>query len=124
MTLFGREKADRLLNVLEREVAFDRTFSTIMQNSETAARQAAQKELSPLQWGGGTVSIPDLVLRPIQWAANAAARGRSESVNQQIAEMLIGRPTQQTMDEIIAALIMDRGRVGSAIVPALTGPSN
>ncbi|WP_173989477.1 hypothetical protein [Agrobacterium salinitolerans] len=44
-TLFGQDKADRLIKVLDNERTFADTANTVTRNSETAARIAAQDEL-------------------------------------------------------------------------------
>jgi hypothetical protein len=46
-TLFGRDKADRIIGVLDRERQFADTSNIVTRNSETAARAAAQGQISP-----------------------------------------------------------------------------
>jgi len=118
-TLFGKEKADKLLGVLEREQKYAASFDTVMRNSETAARTAAQKEAAPHQFGqiGG---IADLLLKVPQGLANAGARTRSEATNKAIAEMLTGRPSPELIDRLLAARQMNRGLIGSSATPLLT----
>lgn len=120
VSLFGRERADSLLGILEREQTFQSTYNTVLQNSETAARTAAQKEAAPHQFGNTSTSLADLLLKAPQWAANTAAKGRSEATNAQIAQMLIGRPTSEMVDQMIAAKALGRGLIGSSAVPVLT----
>lgn len=119
-SLFGQGKADDLLNILEREQTYQRAYNTVLTNSETAARTASQKEAAPNQFGSTSTSIADLLLKVPQWAANTAAKGRSESLNEQIARMLISRPTPELVDQLIAARQMNRGLIGSSAVPLLT----
>lgn len=45
-TLFGSDKANAILDLLEREKTFAHTSNIVTGNSETAARQAAQQELT------------------------------------------------------------------------------
>ncbi|MDM7901355.1 hypothetical protein QMA86_13110, partial [Brucella melitensis] len=45
--LFGQERADKALSLLDREARFANTNNDVTSNSFTAARSAAQKELFP-----------------------------------------------------------------------------
>lgn len=119
--VFGARRADDLLAVLEREQTFARGYNTVTQNSETAARTAAQKEAAPHQFGSTSLSIPDLIAKPMQWVANAGARSRSETINRQIAEMLISnQPPPDLISQLLLARQMNRGAIGSTAVPLLT----
>lgn len=118
--LFGAKKADDLLNILEREQTYQRGYNTVTQNSETAARTAAQKEAAPHQFGSTTTSIADLLLKIPQGLANAGARGRSESLNRQIAELLMSRPSPDLVEQLLLAQRGNRGVLGSSAVPMLT----
>jgi hypothetical protein len=120
VTLFGKDKADRLLNILEREQRYAQTFDTVTRNSETAARAAAQKEAAPREFGQPGTSIMDLLLKIPQGVANMGARARSEATNKAIAEMLMGKPTPEMVDQLLFARQMNRGRIGSAPVPMIT----
>lgn len=114
VTLFGQDKADKLLSVLEREQTFANSFQKIMGNSETAARTAAQKEAEPtkfnLELGRMLTAIP-------QGAANLGARARSEAVNAQIADMLTSGGSPELVDQLIKARKLGQGLLGSS--PAL-----
>lgn len=101
--LFGPEKAGALLDILERETRYQATFDQALRNSETAARLAAQKDLSPAEFGQQPQSITSLLLKAPQAAANAAARARSQAVNARVAEALMRRPSPEFVDELIAA---------------------
>lgn len=120
VTLFGKDKADRLLGVLEREQRYAQTFDTVTRNSETAARTAAQKEAAPREFGQPGVTLADLLLKIPQGAANMGARARSEATNKAIAEMLMGKPTPEMVDQLLFARQMNRGLIGSAPVPLIT----
>ena len=120
VTLFGKDKADRLLGILEREQRYAQTFDTVTRNSETAARTAAQKEAAPREFGQPGTSILDLLLKIPQGAANMGARARSEATNKAIAEMLMGKPTPEMVDQLLFARQMNRGLIGSAPVPLIT----
>lgn len=119
-TLFGQDKADRLLGVLEREKRYAETFDTVTRNSETAARTAAQKEAAPQQFGQTSTSLADLLLKIPQGLANRGASMRSEATNKAIAEMLTGRPTPELVDQLLLARQMNRGLIGSSAAPLLT----
>lgn len=120
VTLFGAKKADELYGILDREMTYQRSYNTVTQNSETAARTAAQKEAAPRQFGQQSTSIADLLMKVPQGLANMGARTRSESVNRKVAEALMSRPTPELVDQIIAARRMNRGRIGSSLVPLIT----
>jgi len=122
VTMFGKDKADALLNVLEREQTYQRTYNAALSNSETAARLAAQKDVSPAQFGERPVGIVDLALRVPQFLANTAAKSRSEQVNQQVARALMSRPSPDLVDQMMVAkaLADRRGLVAPAAVPLLT----
>lgn len=116
-SLFGKERADRLVSILEREQRYTDSFNRITQNSETAARTVSQREASPAQieigWEKLLFGLP-------QKAANAAARTRSEATNKAIAEMLTGNATPEMIDQLLAARQMNRGLIGSSAAPMLT----
>jgi len=120
VSLFGKEKADGLLGILEREQRYAQTFDTVTRNSETAARTAAQKEAAPHQFGQTSTSIADLLLKIPQGAANMGARARSEATNKAIAEMLMGKPSPEMIDQLLFARQMNRGLIGSSATPLLT----
>lgn len=117
-TLFGKEKADALVSILEREQRYAGSYQRITQNSETAARTAAQREAMPTQVD---LDIQKLLFAIPEALANAGARSRSQSVNAQIAELLTNRPTPEVIDQLIAARRANRGVLGAAGVPVFTG---
>ena len=120
VTLFGQDKADSLLGILEREQRYAQTFDTVTRNSETAARTAAQKEAAPAQFGQTSTSLADLLLKIPQGAANIGARARSEATNKAIAEMLMGKPSPEMIDQLLFARQMNKGLIGSSAAPMLT----
>ena len=113
VSVFGREKTDKLLDVLEREMTMQRTYTTVMQNSETAARSAAMQEVAPKQFGDVPGGLTSLFLKIPQKAANAAAKSRSEAVNAEIARLLMSQPDPVTLERM-AALSAKKGMEGQA----------
>ncbi len=73
--LFGQDRASSMLRVLEAERVFAETSDIVTRNSETAARQAAQREFAPAQTNG--ISARDLTMLSGfaggGWGAAAAA---------------------------------------------------
>lgn len=117
-SIFGDEKADDLIRLLDREWSYADNANTVLRNSETAARIAAQGDVAP--WVMKEPSMTGLLTKPITMVANAAAKSRSEQVNARIAEALMSRPTPETVDQIIAArnMAIQRALLAPA-VPAL-----
>lgn len=91
VTLFGAQKSDRLLEVLEREKTFDATNRIVTQNSETAARTAMQREVEHVDPQVSSTTLTGLFMAGGQKLANTGARFRRTGTNSQIAEALIGR---------------------------------
>jgi len=117
--LYGQDKADQLIDLLDREQAYQRSYNTVMSGSDTAAKLAGQRDVAPAQFGERPIGVMDLLFAVPQKVANTAARTRSEAVNAQIAEMLMSNPTPEIVDRLIAARAANVGRVGSAPVPLL-----
>src|SRR5690606_11361240 len=95
--LIGKEQADRLLSNLDAETAFTRTRDVVTGNSETAARQAAQREISGesggqgifrsalnMRFGDAVAGIGDRAVGGIR----GAARGKA---NEELAQLLTSR---------------------------------
>lgn len=111
VTMFGQDKADRMLNVLDRERAFADTSQVVTRNSETAARAAAMGEVSPSTGGPGLIrsalnfrggDVAADVGNKVIGAAKAAAQGRS---NEELANMLTsGVRNSQTITQAIKAV--------------------
>jgi hypothetical protein len=121
-TMFGQEKADALLEILEREMTYNRTFDAVMRNSETAARLAAQADVAPAQYGTKPAGILDFALALPQKAANAAARGRSEKVNAELARILASQPAPELVDQLIASRTRGTNYVPPAAAGLILGP--
>lgn len=123
VTLFGKDKADDLLRVLDRETIYQRTYDTIVSNSETAARVAAQQEVAPTTFGERSIGLADILLRVPQKAANTAARSRSEKVNSALVDALMSRPTPDLIDQLsVARAMLGREGARAPFVPATVSP--
>lgn len=117
-SLFGPEKADRLLAVLEREKTFDATNRIVTQNSETAARTAMQREVEHTAPQLSGTTLTGLFMSGGQKLANAGAHFRRSGTNAQIAEALMGRGQfSDARYKAITDALMERGKK-SALSPA------
>ncbi len=124
-SLFGREKADRVIKVLENEKAFADTANTVTRNSETAARQAAQSELGGAGVGFGTEEA--FKAGGIRGAARSFALEKGKQVaaallpqsGDRARESLASTLVNQNRDAVIRALMASGG---TARAPALTSP--
>lgn len=124
-SLFGQEKADRVIKVLENEKAFADTANTVTRNSETAARQAAQSELGGAGVGFGTEEA--FKAGGIRGAARSFALEKGKQVaaallpqsGDRARESLASTLVNQNRDAVIRALVATGG---TAQVPALVSP--
>lgn len=117
VTLFGKDKADRLLHILDREKAFDATNRIVTQNSETAARTAAQDEVSPMRAGKlSGLTWTGLLATGGQKLANIGAASRRTGTNATIADALMSNQISPArLQSISEALQQISGR--SKILP-------
>lgn len=95
-TLFGQDRADKIIRVLDVERAFADTSQTVTRNSETAARAAAMGEVSPqrepglirsalnMRFGDAAADIGDRAIG----SARTATQQRS---NEELARLLTSR---------------------------------
>lgn len=109
VSLYGKEKTDALVSILDREQRYANSYNRILQNSETAARTAAQQEAMPPRVN---LNLQSIVTGIPQHIANAAARTRSQAVNATIADLLTNRPSADIVDQILAARAMNKGYLG------------
>lgn len=124
-TLFGQEKADRLIKVLDNERVYADTANTVTRNSETAARIAAQDELGGNgATGFGTVDA--FKAGGIRGAARSVAVDKLAAITKELAtkgpkvrEDLAKALIDQQRDALIEALIKTQG---NGRVPALVDP--
>lgn len=109
VSLYGKEKTDALISILDREQRYANSYNRILQNSETAARTAAQQEAMPPRVN---LDLQSIVTGIPQHIANTAARTRSQAANATIAELLTNRPSAETIDQLLLARAMNRGYLG------------
>jgi hypothetical protein len=94
--ILGDELTTDLLKRIDREVTFRKTENVVSGGSETAARQAAQREVDPQQSNLSQVSVLGLVFSAIN-KARAAVRGKIQpKVNSDLATILSA--TGKTID--------------------------
>lgn len=110
-TLFGQNKADRLIKVLDNERVFADTANTVTRNSETAARQAAQAELGVIETGGFGAA---------EAFKAGGIRGAARSVMfdqaSKVAKALLPQSSDRAREDLAKALV---GSNRSAVVQAL-----
>jgi len=129
-TLFGQERADRLFRVLENETTFANTAKTVTGNSETFARQAAERELGgggdgfglKESWkAGGTMgAVRSLALDRVDDMLRAIMPNRGEAAREGLADALVGRPNAAVIRALIAGSRESQAdRLVSPVVRAL-----
>jgi hypothetical protein len=118
-TLFGQDRADKIIRVLDAERTFADTSHVVVRNSETAARQAAQRELTGEPGGFGVVDsykaggLPgaaratafsgvDKIVKALQEA------GRTKELGQ-MASVLVSPQAQQVVDAMVRMGIFSGG---------------
>jgi hypothetical protein len=110
-TLFGQNKADRLIKVMDNERVFADTANTVTRNSETAARQAAQAELGVIETGGFGAA---------EAFKAGGIRGAARSVMfdqaSKVAKALLPQSSDRAREDLAKALV---GSNRSAVVQAL-----
>lgn len=126
-TLFGQDKADRLIKVLDNERVFADTANTVTRNSETAARVSAQGELGV---GGqsGLSTLDSFKAGGIRGAARSAAVDKvskiwadiassAPKVREDLARALVDRQRDALVQAI--AQMQKSGNVPAAIEPVV-----
>jgi hypothetical protein len=123
--MFGQDKADALMEVINRERMFRDTYHHVVEGSQTAQRTAAAKELAA---GQGAIpletSATGLALRGIQEGARSFRRTASANTRDRVAEwmatqepqkiqdlvdtLLATKPTRDVRQSIVRSLV-DRG---------------
>ena len=146
-TLFGQDKADALIRILDREKTYQQTANAVLGNSLTAARLSAQRDLGI--GAGGAMDKPagvirsllnlkpgDAVSSAIDKVTAGLASARKEQAIGEMARMLTAQGPErqaaiQKIAEALAALQAGQGAdraatmlltpVGRALVPQLAG---
>lgn len=146
-TLFGQDKADALLKVLDREKLFSDTNTNVLRNSLTAARQSAQADLGIGAGGamdpkkgivrnalninlgdaataaldkltaGLTAARKERVIRDLAGILTAQGPERSAAL-QELAKTLSASRAGQTVDRVTTGVLTPMSR---ALVPMLAG---
>jgi len=107
--IFGEREADRIINAVDREAAFEDAYRKIVENSQTAQRQGAAEllqEEAP-QKVDISMSIPGMIARGGQMLGRAfmgdrAAR-RADSLADELAPVLTAQGSRR--DRLIGALM-------------------
>jgi hypothetical protein len=116
--LFGQERADRIVNALDREAAFEEVYRDVVRNSMTAQRQAAQ-EMVAVRDGSkgddaGVTALVGTVGGPTGLVAQGAIKGgkaakgvldtaADEARNAEISRLLTTRgPAMSTIFEVLS----------------------
>lgn len=113
--LFGRDRADRIINVLDRELAFAETSDVVTRNSETAARQAAQKDVTlPDRPAGAMKSAANLQFgdaasKAFDRITNAFRGAGQEAANTELSQLLTSRDPQM-VEGVIRRTLQARAR--------------
>jgi hypothetical protein len=120
--LFGMDKADRIINVIERENEFQNNFRQLTQNSQTAQRLAGAKAVEAET--GRAPTKTDLTLMGAlvgggQWAyrtlADALLAGRRSSQDTELARALTKQgPERDQLVQIIRDAQNRRKRSGTS----------
>ena len=111
--IFGRERASRMMEVLENERVFRKSFQDIVQNSQTAKRQASADALDsstgkiPLDAG-----MTGTVLRSAQWVKDKMMATSAASNRDRIAQILSTNNPQEVSSLVqrLLAAEPDRAR--------------
>ncbi|TIW62968.1 MAG: hypothetical protein E5V48_02580 [Mesorhizobium sp.] len=115
-TLWGKEKTDHVLDLLDRERAFAETTNQVTRNSYTAARQAAQKDLTGA--GGDGFGIPQAYM-----AGGLPGVVRATGVKgvNAVVDALRGLKTEASRADIARTLTSNNSAVIDALLKANAG---
>lgn len=128
VSLFGKEKTDKVIAVLDREKTFAKTRHIVDQNSETAARSAAMEDLASAQTGGmgsrdgyiagGILGAGrSLAVKAGEKAMNVLAGAGAEVRNKAMAEALASR-RQAIIDALMR--VQEPNRLSTKEIEALS----
>ncbi|TJV42414.1 MAG: hypothetical protein E5Y02_14875 [Mesorhizobium sp.] len=107
-TLFGSDKAQSIINLLDREKLFADTSNIVTRNSETAARLAAREAIDPgnvpgfgvregFIAGGARGAARAAGMRTVDKAIEALSNGGNEKAVADMARTLTGGPQQSAV---------------------------
>jgi len=134
--MFGRERADRLMNVLDSERVFRDTYGKVVEGSQTAQRQASKEALEATSGKiPKGVTAADLILQPLQWAKDKLTQGSAAETRDRIAQimatndprdlqaliprLLAAEPNRERRAEIVRTLVQSGWTGGGAgLVPS------
>lgn len=103
-TLFGKEKAERIIHVLDRERAFADTSQIVTRNSETAARQAARPQKADRIIRDIDVTRPLATVGKIKdRLLGASDRAVQEGIDTELAQLLTSNDPQ-SMTRVIKSV--------------------
>ncbi|NDB70416.1 MAG: hypothetical protein EB015_20900, partial [Methylocystaceae bacterium] len=129
-TIFGQEPTDNVINSIDREIKFRDTHNKVVENSQTAQRQAAARAMKPEPSSETPMINPNMTLsglagttgkKLVQWIADSIKRDPTDSYGE-IARVLTtqGYDRDQNLRALIDYMVrksqMDAqsGNVGQA----------
>lgn len=115
-TLFGEDKANRIFDLLDRERAFAETTNQVSRNSYTAARQAAQQELTGA--GGDGFGIPQAYMAG---GTMGAVRATGVKGVNAVVDALAGMKSEASRDALARTLTSNNSAVIDALLKANAG---
>ncbi|RUU93353.1 hypothetical protein EOB59_03360 [Mesorhizobium sp. M7A.F.Ca.MR.176.00.0.0] len=115
-TLFGADRASRIFDLLDRERAFAETTNQVSRNSYTAARQAAQKELTGA--GGDGFGIPQAYMAGGTMGAVRAAGYKGVGA---VVDALSGLKSEASRAALARTLTSNDSAVIDALLKANAG---
>jgi hypothetical protein len=111
-TLFGQDKADRIIKVLDTEKAYADTSNIVTKNSETTARIAAREDLAGVgkppfatregyMAGGLSGATRSAIVRALERTGQKMGQASADATGEELAKML----TARQRDAIVRALM-------------------
>jgi hypothetical protein len=100
--IFGQAEADRILKAVDREVAFKDAYTKLVENSQTAQRQAAARKIGEdIDGAARAASLRDMT--GIGLLASSLQKGKNALVD------AFAGPTRQAADAELARVLMSTG---------------
>lgn len=111
-TLFGQDRADAVIRILDRERLYADTANTVMRNSETRARQLATEEINPTGEGAAGVARSlmnfkpgDAAARAVEIATGGVSATHRGASNAELARILTATPATGAATPAIQAIV-------------------